>query len=272
MNCIYNFFSSLGPGWINGATVVGAIAGILLSIFAIWFSKRLNDESAAVSGSIQANTDAIQKQTEAIQRQTEIIYKHTEAIHKHTKVLRLDKLRTVDDNHKEKITSLGEEKTRLTVRLTEIDHRKERASNSKKAVTELEDRIVEFKAGWTKGTFAQKKRLIRAIIDRLEVSPGLLGLFYLVPQDEEAQGPKAPVLRPDFDATNSTPTAGEVQNKKAAGNSVIPAALGSSIDLNGVQISKHRFGFYLPEIVNRFEHPANPALSQRKLPPAKVRG
>jgi site-specific DNA recombinase len=135
---------------------------------------------------------------------------------------------------KEKIASLGEEKTRLGARLTEIDHRKERASQSKKAVTELEDRIVEFKAGWTKGTFAQKKRLIRAIIDRLEVSPGLLGLFYLVPQDEETQGPKAPVLRPDFSTTNSTQIAEEVQNKKAAGNHVFPAALGSSINYIGV--------------------------------------
>ena len=135
---------------------------------------------------------------------------------------------------KEKISGLGEEKTRLTARLAEIDHRKERAANSKKAVTELEDRIIEFKAGWTKGTFAQKKRLIRAIIERLEVSPGLLGLFYLVPQDEDTQGPKAPVLRPNFSATNSAPVAGEVQNKKAAGNYVFPAALGSSIDFNGV--------------------------------------
>jgi site-specific DNA recombinase len=135
---------------------------------------------------------------------------------------------------KEKIASLGEEKVRLLKRVTDIDQRKETASNSKKAVTELEDRIVEFKAGWTKGTFAQKKRLIRAIIDRLEVSPGLLGLFYLVPQDEETQGPQAPILRPDFAKANSFQETLQVQNKKAAGNLVIPAALGSSINFNGV--------------------------------------
>ncbi len=163
---------------------------------------------------------------------------------------------------KEKIASLGDEKTRLTARLAEIDQRKERASNSKKAVTEIEDRIVEFQAGWNKGTLATKKRLIRAIIDRLEVSPGLLGLYYLVPQDGEGQGPQAPVLRPDFAKANSMSAISEVQNKKAAGNSVIPAALGSCIKFNGVTDWSKVEPIFIPIqtlVKSKFSSTSNPA-------------
>ena len=68
-------------GWVNMATVIGAIIGIGISIYAIWFSKKLSDENNQVSDAIKANTEAIQKQTEAI--------------HRHTKILRLDNLRNL---------------------------------------------------------------------------------------------------------------------------------------------------------------------------------
>ena len=42
--CIITFFANLSAGWVNAATVIGALAGIILSGFAIWFSKRLADE------------------------------------------------------------------------------------------------------------------------------------------------------------------------------------------------------------------------------------
>jgi hypothetical protein len=81
MNCVYDFFASIGSGWINMATIVGALVGIAISIYAILFSKKLSDESTIVAASIRANTDAIQKQTAAI--------------HNHTRILRLDNLRNL---------------------------------------------------------------------------------------------------------------------------------------------------------------------------------
>lgn len=81
MTYIYDFFASVGPGWTNLATVVGAILGIAISGYAIWFSKKLSDDSNMIADSIRANTDAIQKQTLAI--------------HTQTKILRLDNLRNL---------------------------------------------------------------------------------------------------------------------------------------------------------------------------------
>lgn len=81
MNWVYDFFANIGPGWVNLATIVGAVAGLGVSIYAIWFSKKLSDESCKVTDAIRANTEAIQKQTEAI--------------HTHTKILRLDSLRNL---------------------------------------------------------------------------------------------------------------------------------------------------------------------------------
>ncbi|NUN07124.1 MAG: hypothetical protein HUU57_15360 [Bdellovibrio sp.] len=63
------------------ATVVGAIASLIISGYAIWFSKKLSDDSNEIAIAIKSNTEAIQKQTEAV--------------HKHTKILRLDNLRTL---------------------------------------------------------------------------------------------------------------------------------------------------------------------------------
>jgi len=81
MGCILTFFAGLSTGWVNAATVVGAVAGIALSVFAIWFSKRLADESSKISEAIRANTEVTQQ--------------HTQAIYKHAKILRLDNLRNL---------------------------------------------------------------------------------------------------------------------------------------------------------------------------------
>jgi hypothetical protein len=84
----YKFFETLGTGWINIATVLGAAIGVGLSVFAIWFSKKLGDESTVITTAIRENTAAIQKQTDAV--------------HRHTKVLRLDNLRYLYEISREK--------------------------------------------------------------------------------------------------------------------------------------------------------------------------
>jgi hypothetical protein len=82
MTCgFYKFFADLGVGWTNIATVLGAVIGVGLSIFAIWFSKKLSDGSAAISEAIRKNTEVTQKQTDAI--------------HRHSKILRIDNLRNL---------------------------------------------------------------------------------------------------------------------------------------------------------------------------------
>lgn len=87
---LYNFFANLGDGWVNGATVVSAIFGILFSIFAfffsIWFSGKLSASTDKLLVEANQVSTAIKNHTEAIQAQTA-------AIHKHTKILRLDNLR-----------------------------------------------------------------------------------------------------------------------------------------------------------------------------------
>ena len=84
--CLYDFFANLAPGWVNAATVLGAVLGLVISGYAIWLSKRLSDEVTVISNAIKQNTIKIQEQTTALE-------KHTEAIHNHTKILRLDNIR-----------------------------------------------------------------------------------------------------------------------------------------------------------------------------------
>jgi hypothetical protein len=90
MSCLYDFFATLGPGWLNAATVLGAVFGLGLSVFAIWFSKKLSDDGTVLSEATRTNTTAIQQQTEAI--------------HKHNKILRLDSLRNLYELSKGKDT------------------------------------------------------------------------------------------------------------------------------------------------------------------------
>ena len=88
MSCFYEFFAKIDVGWVNMATILGAILSLGISLYAIYFSKKLSDESAKVDSAIASNTEAIQKQNDAIQLQTD-------ATHRHTKVLRLDNLRNL---------------------------------------------------------------------------------------------------------------------------------------------------------------------------------
>ncbi|HCM39877.1 MAG TPA: hypothetical protein DIS93_07900 [Bdellovibrionales bacterium] len=135
---------------------------------------------------------------------------------------------------KDQIEALGTEKTALTARKQEVEARIERSSSLKEALDGLKERIAEFKAGWRKGTLAQKKRLLRAIFDRLEVMPGSLGVYYLVPSEQVSEGPGGSGAWPS--ATLSKEIAGiqTVKTPKAAGNFVSPTALGSSITKFGV--------------------------------------
>lgn len=90
--CIYNFFANLGAGWVNGATVVSAVFGILFSIFAfffsIWFSRKLSNSTDSLLQEANQVTKAVRQNTEA----TQVL---SAATHKHTKVLRIDNLRNL---------------------------------------------------------------------------------------------------------------------------------------------------------------------------------
>lgn len=81
MSRFYSFFANLGVGWVNTATVVGAIIGIVISVYAIWFSKKLSDEGVLIADAIKKNIDA-----------TQVL---SESTHKHAKILRLDQLRNL---------------------------------------------------------------------------------------------------------------------------------------------------------------------------------
>lgn len=125
---------------------------------------------------------------------------------------------------KDKIAALGAEKAVTMHRLGEVEERISRADDRKEAIERIETRVLEFKAGWRKGSLAQKKRLIRALIERIEVRPGALGLFYLVREDDMTDGNGAKVHRPAFKPQKEALDRPDLQNKKAVGNFVIPAA------------------------------------------------
>jgi hypothetical protein len=81
---------------------------------------------------------------------------------------------------------------------------------------------------------SQKKRLIRALIENIEVRPGALGLFYLVHEEDPAGSTEARVHRPTFRPKKEMTEASDFQNKKAVGNFVIPM-VGFDVDVkNGV--------------------------------------
>ncbi len=135
---------------------------------------------------------------------------------------------------KEKIAALGAEKVATTARLEDIADRLLRTDDKKKAVERIESRVVEFKAGWKKGSVSQKKRLIRALIENIEVRPGALGLFYLVHEDDPTGSTEARVHRPTFRPQRETAEAADFQNKKAVGNFVIPTVGFDVVEVNGV--------------------------------------
>ncbi len=57
---------------------------------------------------------------------------------------------------KEKISALGSEKTAITGRLLEIEDRLQESGRKKLAVERIGARVLEFKAGWRKGSLSQK--------------------------------------------------------------------------------------------------------------------
>jgi site-specific DNA recombinase len=135
---------------------------------------------------------------------------------------------------KEKIASLGTEKSALSARFQEIEGRLQQSDRKKVAMERIETRAQEFKAGWRKGTLAQKKRLIRGLIEEIQVRPGVFDLYFLVHEDDPAIDPKAKVLRPSFTPQKTFAESADAQNKKAVGNSVIPTAFFDVDVKNGV--------------------------------------
>lgn len=78
---LYLFFKNLGMGWVNAATVISALFGIAFSLFAFWFSKKLNDESSELIMEIKKVADGINK--------------NADLANKNTRILRLDNLRVL---------------------------------------------------------------------------------------------------------------------------------------------------------------------------------
>ena len=138
-------------------------------------------------------------------------------------------------------------------RTQEIDSHIHESATSKEAINTLKAQIAGFKEGWRKGSLAAKKRLFRAIIERLDVSPGVLGVCRPYPLGSEKKRSEA-----------------DLKSKKAVGNFVIPTAL-SDVDLkNGVRCLKQSRTFSSTKTINHFERAANPALSERVFPPRKI--
>lgn len=135
---------------------------------------------------------------------------------------------------KEKLDTLGSEKLKLETGLKALEEKLEMDRNIREACRSLENRVLEFKGGWKKGSLAEKKRLLRAVIDRIEVNLGFLGVHYLVPEIIADRDQGITLLKPKGSDSKEFGKTEEVKIKKAAGNSVFPAAFGSSIDKIGV--------------------------------------
>ena len=120
---------------------------------------------------------------------------------------------------KEQLETLGAEKVLLVKRDQEIDARIQKSVSTKESIDNLNGQIIEFKNGWRKGSLAAKKRLLRAIIERLEVRPDALGVYYLIPSEQPSEEAGRVV---DF------------KIKKAAENFVVPAAFFDVDVKNGV--------------------------------------
>jgi len=123
--------------------------------------KGLERVEVAISGDIDLETSDIRKDKERVQLRLLEIDKESHSI-----------FRALGDMTdpaglalvKEKIAALGAEKSSATSRMKEIEDRLQRSDGKKESLTRIEGRAMEFKAGWRKGSFSQKKRLIRGLL------------------------------------------------------------------------------------------------------------
>lgn len=92
MSEVYNFFASLGVGWVNGATVISAVFGIAFSVFAFFFSISFSKKMSKTTDDEIKRTSAT---VEAIKEATSAIHQNSEVINKHSKILRIDNLRNL---------------------------------------------------------------------------------------------------------------------------------------------------------------------------------
>ena len=106
---------------------------------------------------------------------------------------------------------LAERKNDLTLRLDNLKDQSADDYGLTQSLDGLRDRLQEFNRGWSKMTVAQKKRLLRRTIKRLEVHPDMVGInFYL------ADG------RMGFMPIESDPTANCISKNGGYENNVIP--------------------------------------------------
>lgn len=80
---MYEFLEQLSPAWVNAITIISSAFGILFSLYAFWFSKKLSNEGNQLIAELNNYTAAINAQTIEV--------------HKNTKILRLDNLRSLYD-------------------------------------------------------------------------------------------------------------------------------------------------------------------------------
>ncbi|MBI2606461.1 MAG: recombinase family protein [Deltaproteobacteria bacterium] len=180
--------------------------------------KGLKSVEVAIGVNIELELEDVRKDKERVQTRLLTIDQET------TRVFRM--LGEMAEGHgltlvKEQIEALGTEKAALTKRIHEIEARIQKSASAKEAMDNLNGQIVEFKNGWRKGSLAAKKRLLRAIVERMEVRPGVLGVYYLVLSDHCSEESGGKVYRPEF---------------KTKGNSVIPAATFDVDVKNGVTV------------------------------------
>lgn len=135
---------------------------------------------------------------------------------------------------KEQIEKLAQRKKAVQGRLQELDDRLAIQRDTELGMTVLQERIQEFKKGWSKGSLFQKKHLLRNLIERIDVGAGYLGVHYLVPRVEDSKVHDQKIIRPIFGIAREALALDQGSQKAVGMNSVTPTLLGSVVVKNGV--------------------------------------
>ena len=170
------------------------------------------------------NTDDLRVEKERVQTRLFEINKETQRAFKF-----LGEMPDGDglDLIKEKLEELGSEKKKQKARLSDLEDRLSSSVETHKAREVLECRLLEFKGGWKKGSFSEKKRLIRAFFERLDVTTTGLAVRYLVDPENAEKDIASPGRKNQPGSQKENVRIADFQNKKPAGTFVFPAGLGS---------------------------------------------
>jgi hypothetical protein len=111
----------------------------------------------------------------------------------------------------EQMDQLAQKKKELGQRLENLRELNVDENGLSESIELIRDRLNDIQRGWAKMTVAQKKRLLRRLIARLEVHPDKVGINYFLANGAEGSG----LLDVGFTATDSAASS-------APANNVIP--------------------------------------------------